>query len=80
MGETIDQGAKERELAVETTYQTGQFQAFLKLLSCHERKAIASSSTLLQCSLSSLCHLFTRAEFGRQPQHTLFPALELSPD
>jgi len=30
--------------------------------------------------LSSLCHLVKRVEFGRQPQHTLSLALELSPD
>jgi Mg2+ and Co2+ transporter CorA len=61
MGETINQGAKERSVAAETTYQTGQFQVFDDLVSFSKAIEKAAGVTFDLASLIQLNTDFAEA-------------------
>ena len=54
MGETINQGAKEREVNAETTYQTDRFQVFDDLVSFSKAIETAAGVTFDLASLIQL--------------------------
>jgi hypothetical protein len=83
MGETINQGAKEREVAAETTYQAGSFQVFDDLGSFSKALEAATGLTFDLASVIELHTDFTEAteqylllnikEYGgEQPDNILF--------
>jgi len=90
MGETINQGAKEREVAAETTYRTGQFQVFDDLVSFSKAIETAAGVTFDLAALIQLNTDFAEAseqylllnikEYGvEKPDNMLFLAEDCRP-